>query len=76
MVSVVHAVKLRQGDMRLVNYKQKVVAEKVKEAKWRLSGRPAVKVPRVVFYPGAISKLLNHFKVVLGSRCEPLALKF
>src|SRR6202790_2584023 len=63
-VAVIHAVKLRNGLVRLVDEHQKIARKIVEQRGWRLAGKAPGEVARVVFNAMTVALRLDHFEVV------------
>src|SRR3989304_145516 len=69
-----HPPELGDGDMAFINDEEKVLRKIIKEGRGRFSGHPPAQVPRVVFYPMAVSDLLDHFQIKISPLLNPLRL--
>ena len=71
-VALVHAADLRNGGVRLVDDKKKVVREEIHQRVRPRSRRTPAEVARVVFDALAEAHLLHHLEVVFGAHPEAL----
>ena len=70
----IHAAHLRQRNVRLVHQQQVIIGEIIEQRPGLLARGAARQVARVVLHAGAIARLLEHFKVVVGALLQPLRL--
>ena len=73
-VAAVHRVKLRHGDVALVDDEQIVVGEEVEQAVGPLSRFATVEIARIVLDARAIAQFLDHLHVVLHTFLDALRL--
>src|SRR5690606_34028914 len=63
-ITTKHGPNLRDGHMTLVDDHQIIIREVIEQTVGSTTRCPAVKIAGIVLYSGAISQLLDHFKVV------------
>ena len=73
-VALEHAAELRQGDVRLVDDRQKALRQEVDQDPRTLARLTAAQVPRVVLDAGTVAHLLQHLQVILGAGLQALRL--
>src|SRR3989304_2064575 len=69
-----HPSELGDGDMAFINDEEKVLRKIIEEGRGWFSGHPPAQVPRVVFYPMAVSDLLDHLQIKISPLLNPLRL--
>ncbi len=74
-VAAIHRPYLRHRHMALVNYRQVVFREIVKEAEWPHAGFAAVEVAAVILDAGAMAHLAYHLYVIGGALVKTFCLK-
>ena len=71
-IAAVHAVHLRQRDVRLVDEEQPILREEVDQTRRRRAGLAPGEVARVVLDAVAIADLAQHVEVVARAHLQPL----
>src|SRR5580700_9615146 len=74
-IAAIHAAKLRNSDVALVDEDQRVIGHVFEQSRRRLAGLAAGQIARIVFDAGAAAGRFHHFEIVQRALLEPLRFK-
>lgn len=74
-VATVHSADLGKRNVGLVDYEEVILGKVIEQAERRSPGRAAVEITRVILDTGAITNLLDHLEVELGTLFKALGFR-